>query len=92
MTNTPQPIIITGFMAAGKTTVATVLAQKLGYHMLDLDRSIVERSGRAIHEMIEADGEASFRAAETQALRDALEQSTACVIALGGGAWTMPAT
>ena len=89
MTDVPQPIIITGFMGAGKTTVAAALAQKLGCHMLDLDRSIVERSGRAIHEMIEKGGEASFREAETKALRDALEQSTAGVIALGGGAWTI---
>ncbi len=88
MTHVP-PIIITGFMAAGKTTVAAALAQELECEMLDLDRSIVERSGRSIYEMIEQDGEASFRETETEALRDALKQGTACVIALGGGAWTI---
>ncbi len=89
MTDLPQRIIITGFMAAGKTTVAAALAQKLRYHMLDLDQSIVERAGRTIHEIIQTDGEASFRETETKALREALEHSTACVIALGGGAWTV---
>ena len=89
MTDVPQLIIITGFMAAGKTTVAAALAQKLHCHMLDLDQSIVERAGRSIHEIIQTDGEASFRETETKALRDALEQRTACVIALGGGAWTI---
>lgn len=83
----PQRILITGFMGAGKTTVAVALAESLGCQAVDLDQSIVEREGRAIHELIAMDGEASFRETETEALQDALTRNTAGVIALGGGAW-----
>ncbi|MCA1850337.1 MAG: AAA family ATPase, partial [Acidobacteria bacterium] len=84
-----RPIIITGFMGAGKTTVAAALARRLGCGHIDLDELIAEREGRTIREMFERDGESGFREAETRALRDTLENTEACVIALGGGAWTL---
>jgi shikimate kinase len=80
-------ILITGFMAAGKTTVAAALARRLDCRMLDLDEFIVERAGRSIQTIIDEDGEAQFRQMESHALREALENSTARVIALGGGTW-----
>ena len=80
-------ILITGFMAAGKTTVAAALARRLDCRMLDLDEFIVEREGRSIQAIIEEDGEAQFRKMEAQALREALENNAARVIALGGGTW-----
>ncbi|HYP00594.1 MAG TPA: shikimate kinase [Pyrinomonadaceae bacterium] len=83
-------ILLTGFMCAGKTTVARSLAARLGCDMLDTDAVVVEREGRSIEAIIDADGEARFRQLETGALRDALERrGDACVIALGGGAWTI---
>ena len=81
-------ILITGFMAAGKTTVAAALAQRLDCRMLDLDEFIAEREGRSIQKIIDEDGEARFRLTEESALREALENETARVIALGGGTWT----
>ena len=82
-------IVITGFMGAGKTTVARALAARLGCTMLDTDESIVEREGRNIAAIIEGEGEARFREIEAAVLRDALEGQEARVIALGGGAWTL---
>ena len=82
-------IIITGFMGAGKSTVAAALARRLGCGHIDLDKLIAEREGRTIREMFERDGESGFREAETRALRDALERTEAGVIALGGGTWTL---
>ncbi|HJR07784.1 MAG TPA: shikimate kinase [Pyrinomonadaceae bacterium] len=82
-------ILLTGFMCAGKTTVARALAARLDCAMLDLDAAIVEREGRSIAQIIDADGEARFRQIESNALRDALESNDARVIALGGGAWTI---
>jgi len=90
--NTRAPlgrIVLTGFMCAGKTTVARALAARLGCAMLDTDEAIVEREGRPVASIIDADGEARFRQLETDALRDALQAGDACVIALGGGAWTI---
>lgn len=83
-------ILITGFMAAGKTTVAQALAQRLDCAMLDLDQFIVAREGRSIQTIIDEDGEARFREIEAHALHEALENKTARVIALGGGTWMSP--
>jgi len=82
-------IIITGFMGSGKTTIARALAQILGWEMLDLDHVIAEREGRTAREIIEQDGEESFREIETRIIREVLENSPMGVIALGGGAWTL---
>jgi shikimate kinase len=85
-----QPIIITGFMGSGKTTVAQALARTLNCRAIDLDQLITERAGRTPKEIIDQDGESAFREIETRLLREVLEQDSARVIALGGGAWTLP--
>ena len=88
---TDRRIVIVGFMGCGKTTVAKALARQLGCDSIDLDSFIKEREGRSPAEIIEQDSEAAFRLAETNSLREVLEQNPARVIALGGGAWTVEA-
>ena len=83
-----HPIIVTGFMGSGKTTVAQALARVLQCNMIDLDRFITERIGRSPKEIIEQDGEPAFREIETRFLSEVLATGAARVIALGGGAWT----
>jgi shikimate kinase len=83
-----RPVVITGFMGAGKTTVAAALAERLGRPLIDLDRFIAEREGRTAQMIIDEDGEPRFREIESEALRDALK-TEASVIALGGGTWTI---
>ena len=85
----PRPIIITGFMAAGKSTVARALARRLNCQMIDLDEIIAEREKRTVHALISDEGEERFREAETDALRVVLGVKALRVIALGGGAWTL---
>jgi shikimate kinase len=82
-------IVITGFMGAGKTTVAHALARLLECAALDLDELINVREGRTPRQLIDEDGETVFREAETRALASALESNAARVIATGGGAWTL---
>ncbi|HXI23903.1 MAG TPA: shikimate kinase [Pyrinomonadaceae bacterium] len=84
-------IVILGFMACGKTTVAKELARQLDCNYVDLDSFITERHGRSPAEIIQQDGEETFRELETLALRDVLQNKDARVIALGGGTWTIPA-
>lgn len=83
-------ILLTGFMASGKSSVAEALARSLDCEMLDLDQFIAQREGRSIQTIINEDGEARFRQMEESALREALESSTARIIALGGGTWMSP--
>lgn len=88
MTGTPR-IAILGFMGAGKTTVAQALAGRLGCPMIDLDHRIAEREGRSITAIITEEGEDRFRAIEADVLREVIVKTSAAVVALGGGAWTI---
>jgi shikimate kinase len=92
MTNarTQPTIVLTGFMGAGKTTVAAALSRRLGCAMADLDSLIAKREGRAPQAIIEEHGEGRFRELESEALRSLLEEAgRARVVALGGGTWTV---
>jgi shikimate kinase len=82
-------IVITGFMASGKTSVARALAGMLECSMIDLDEFISERERRSIRSIIEQKGERLFRQRESSALAHVLRSERAGVIALGGGAWTI---
>jgi shikimate kinase len=83
------PVVITGFMGAGKTTVGRALARLLGETFIDLDDAVKELEGRGPRELIDEEGEDYFREAETRALRRVLERGEARVVATGGGAWTL---
>jgi shikimate kinase len=82
-------IVITGFMGAGKTTVARALARLLGAACVSLDDLVTRHEGRTPQALIDEEGEGYFRDAETRALRRALERGRARVIDTGGGAWTL---
>ncbi len=83
-----RPIVITGFMAAGKTTVAKALGRLLQCAVIDLDQLITDSENRSPQQLIEEDGEEAFRVIETSHLQAALSAGPSLVIALGGGAWT----
>jgi shikimate kinase len=84
-------LVILGFMACGKTTVARELARQRECEFVDLDSFINEHNGRSPAEIIQRDGEEKFRETETLALRDVLQNKDVRIIALGGGTWTIPA-
>jgi shikimate kinase len=87
-----QPhIVLLGLRAAGKTTLARVLAARLGRRAVDLDDRTLAKSGAAsIRAAFEALGEARFRALESEALAEALAEPSPLVLALGGGTPTAP--
>ena len=87
MTN--RQIIIVGFMGCGKTTVACSVGRKLNCAVIDLDDFITSSEGRSPAEIIEKEGENSFREIETRMLAEVLTQNSAIVIAAGGGVWTV---
>ena len=84
----PQ-IVLTGFMAAGKSAAAAALAERLGLEARDSDAEVEAAAGKTVAEIFESEGEAGFREREERAITGLLESGddlTADVIALGGGA------
>jgi shikimate kinase len=80
-------IYLVGFMGAGKTSVGQQLARHLDARFLDLDQRLREVFGCSIPEVFSNHGEAAFRAAETEALKD-LCGAEGLVVATGGGAFS----
>ncbi len=80
-------ILLIGFMGAGKSTVARVVAERLGLPCIDLDCRIESTDGRSIARMFAEDGELAFRERESAALR-ALAGTPDSVVACGGGVVT----
>jgi len=79
-----RPLILTGFMGSGKSSVGRVLAERLGCRFVDLDAEIVARAGRSINDIFAQDGEQAFRSMESACLARFLGGGRA-VIATGGG-------
>ncbi len=82
-------VVLIGMPSSGKTTVGKALAAQTGRVFFDMDAIIEQRAGRSIPEIIGQDGEAAFRAMETEVLRD-LSRESGAVIATGGGVVTVP--
>lgn len=72
-------------MAAGKSTIAAILAKKLGYKHLDLDNYIQKKERLSISEIFKTKGEIYFRKIEAQSLSKILNSKKPFVLAVGGG-------
>ena len=84
-----ESIILIGMPGCGKSTVASLLARRLGRPLVDTDSMVEASAGRSIPDIFAADGEAVFRQMESEAIRTAGMMSGA-VIATGGGVVTQP--
>ena len=72
-------------MGAGKTTVGRLLARRLKRSFHDADEEIERRCGVRIPVIFEIEGEAGFRARESQVIAELCALDNA-VLATGGGA------
>ena len=77
-------IVLIGMMGCGKSTVGTLLAEKLDRTFVDTDTLIEEREGRSISEIFATDGEDYFRDQEL-GISEELARQQDLVIACGGG-------
>jgi len=84
----PQ-IILTGFMATGKTEVGRRLARMLGRPFVDTDGLVEAAAGRSVAEVFATEGEAGFRERERAAVVQACAVPEA-VVATGGGTLVDP--
>ncbi len=71
-------------MGAGKTTVGSILAHKLGLDFYDVDNELEKCCGVSVNLIFEIEKEQGFRKRETSML-DKLLNKPACIIATGGG-------
>jgi len=87
------PIVLVGFMGAGKTTVGQLLAAALGAYFVDLDAEIESAAGQSVPNIFRAEGESGFRDRERVATRTLAERVRSAdyapdrriVVAVGGG-------
>ena len=90
---TPK-LIITGFMATGKSSVGPMVARRLGWEFVDVDSIIVARAGKPVAQIFADEGEAHFRTLERDAVAYLTSDCRRCpqchgphpeVISTGGG-------
>lgn len=71
-------------MAAGKTSVAKLVAKKLGKRYVSTDDSIVKRTGKTVAQIFNEEGEEAFRRLEIEAVKEVCKMED-MVVDCGGG-------
>lgn len=77
-------------MGAGKTSVARRLARTCRIASVDMDTYLERREDRKITEIFATDGEAGFRAIETDVLRELAAKEDPLLVSCGGGVVVTP--
>ncbi len=72
-------------MGSGKTTIGKKLSAFLGSRFIDLDQTLVEKTGVSIAHIFEVEGEEGFRARESRLLQEVSTEYPDSVISTGGG-------
>lgn len=78
-------IVLVGYMAVGKSTIAELMSKKTGIKALDLDRLIEKESQLSIDEIFEQQGELYFRKLESAIFKEILKRDELLIISTGGG-------
>lgn len=86
-TNMELPVYLIGYMGAGKTTAGRLLADKLGWHFVDLDEAFKEIHGYSTADYIRTFGLEDFRKKEKYVVEDLADQIPFehIIYATGGG-------
>ena len=80
-----QNLVLVGMPGCGKSSIGTLLAEKLDRPFLDADAEIEKAAGMPIPEFFRLYGEPAFRELESRVLAE-LGKRSGAVIATGGGA------
>lgn len=78
-------LILIGYRATGKTTLAKLLAGRLGWQWVDADVQIERRAGKSIAQIFAEEGEPAFRDLEAEVIAELCRRDK-LVLAAGGGA------
>src|SRR3979490_576449 len=85
-------IALIGLRGAGKSTLGKMLAKKIGWSFVELNREIEAQNGLSVAEIIALYGQEGFRRMEQAALGQLLERKELMVLATGGGIVSEPLT
>lgn len=80
-----QKIILVGYMAVGKTTIAKLLSKIIDFKVVDLDQLIEKKVGLPINEIFEQKGEIYFRKIEHELFKEIVSNDENLIIGTGGG-------
>ncbi len=85
-------IALIGLRGAGKSTLGRLLAQRIGWNFVELNKEIERLNGLSVAEIIALYGQEGFRRMEQAALAQLLERKSLMVLATGGGIVSEPVT
>jgi XRE family transcriptional regulator, aerobic/anaerobic benzoate catabolism transcriptional regulator len=85
-------IALIGLRGAGKTTLGSGIATRLGVPFIELDREIERESGLSLATIFDLYGQAGFRRFERQSLERLLAEQEGFVLATGGSIVSEAAT
>ena len=85
-------IALIGLRGAGKSTLGKMLAKKIGWSFVELNKEIEAQNGLSVAEIIALYGQEGFRRMEQAALNALLARKELMVLATGGGIVSEPLT
>jgi XRE family aerobic/anaerobic benzoate catabolism transcriptional regulator len=85
-------IALIGLRGAGKSTLGKLLAKKIGWSFVELNKEIEAQNGLSVAEIIALYGQEGFRRMEQSALDQLLARKELMVLATGGGIVSEPLT
>ena len=85
-------IALIGLRGAGKSTLGKLLAERIGWSFVELNKEIERQNGLSVAEIIALYGQEGFRRMEQAALGQLLARKEPVVLATGGGIVSEPLT
>lgn len=85
-------IALIGLRGAGKSTLGKMLAKRIGWSFVELNKEIEAQNGLSVAEIIALYGQEGFRRMEQTALGQLLARKEPMVLATGGGIVSEPLT
>ena len=83
--NNKLNVTLCGMMGSGKSSIGKILANKLNYNFIDVDKIIEIEAKKTIKKIFEEDGEEYFRDLEEKITINILKHKET-IVSLGGGA------
>ncbi|WP_454633278.1 helix-turn-helix transcriptional regulator [Bradyrhizobium cenepequi] len=85
-------IALIGLRGAGKSTLGKMLAKRIGWSFVELNKEVERENGLSVAEIIALYGQEGFRRMEQAALKQLLARNELMVLATGGGIVSEPLT